>query len=74
MDSRLAFDRKVKSKLYARYGVREFWLVDLRHDAVEAYDLPGRDGYHRQREFSGDQRIAPASVSPAPTPNEIIRR
>jgi Uma2 family endonuclease len=29
----LAFDRKVKSRLYARYGIAEFWLVDLRTTA-----------------------------------------
>jgi Uma2 family endonuclease len=70
----LAFDRKIKSRLYARYGIAEFWLIDLQHDDVIVYDLPGRDCYERQREFRGDQPIAPTAVSPAPTPNEIIRR
>jgi Uma2 family endonuclease len=73
-DSSLAFDRKVKSELYARYGICEFWLVDLRHDLVTVYDRPSRDGYERERGFRDDEHIAPAAVSPAPTPNEIIRR
>jgi hypothetical protein len=41
---------------------------------VTVYDLPGREGYERQREFRGDEPIAPTSVVPAATPNEIIRR
>jgi Uma2 family endonuclease len=27
-DSNLAYDRDVKARLYARHGIREFWLID----------------------------------------------
>ncbi len=26
--SSMAYDRKVKAALYARYGIREFWVID----------------------------------------------
>lgn len=45
-DSSLAFDRAVKLPLYAREGVREVWLVDLRNQRIERHAEP-RDGAYR---------------------------
>ena len=45
-DSSLTFDMRVKAPLYAREGIPELWIVDLRHDALLVYRLavPGRYG------------------------------
>src|SRR5262245_59515823 len=45
--------REYKSSLYARAGVPEYWVVDLRRDQIEVYRSPGQSpgasygwGYH----------------------------
>jgi Uma2 family endonuclease len=44
-DTSLRFDRNVKIPLYARQGVPEAWIVDLRGDAVLTYGEPSEHGY-----------------------------
>lgn len=39
-------DRTVKKKLYARYGVKEYWLVEPEEETIEILTL-GRRGYER---------------------------
>ena len=34
-------DRKVKLKLYDKYGVDEYWIVDTRARAIEVYRREG---------------------------------
>lgn len=43
-------DRVVKRKLYAKYGVKEYWLVDPDGRAVEVLVL-GQEGYQTFRVF-----------------------
>lgn len=43
-------DRLVKRKLYAKYGVKEYWLVDPDGRAVEVLVL-GQEGYQTFRVF-----------------------
>jgi Uma2 family endonuclease len=50
-------DRDVKGNLYARFGVPEYWIVDLETRAIETRRDPGPDGRHR-------------AVSTVPTPGE----
>lgn len=48
-DSSLEYDRSVKAPLYARSGVRELWIVNLRDERIELYrDLAGKDYKTRQ--------------------------
>ncbi|MDQ2857504.1 MAG: Uma2 family endonuclease [Candidatus Eremiobacteraeota bacterium] len=42
-DSSLAYDRTAKRARYARAGVKEYWVVDLRHELVERYLPAGAD-------------------------------
>jgi len=44
-DSSLAYDRQIKLPLYASFGVREVWLVDLEAGAIEVYRQPGPSEY-----------------------------
>jgi len=44
-DTTVRFDRLVKSRLYARAGIAEFWLCLAADAAVEVYRGPGADGY-----------------------------
>ncbi|MBA2692732.1 MAG: Uma2 family endonuclease [Rubrobacter sp.] len=55
-DTSLAHDRDVKVPLYARYGIPEYWIVDLSNREVLAYSRP-EDGKYRitERVKSGDE-------------------
>jgi Uma2 family endonuclease len=44
-DTSLKTDRGAKLELYARAGIREFWIVDLTTDGVFVHRNPGSDGY-----------------------------
>jgi Uma2 family endonuclease len=59
MDSSGAHDRRVKLPIYARAGVREVWLVDVKETTVEAHRQPMVDRYR-------DQRLADRSGGLAP--------
>ena len=59
--STAAHDRVGKLPLYARYGVRECWLVDDERQAVEVYRLAaGAPEYHLAATFRpGDRATTP---------------
>lgn len=44
-DTSLATDRGAKLELYARAGIREFWIVNLTTDGVLVYRSPSGDTY-----------------------------
>ncbi len=45
VDSSLRFARTVKLPLYARAGIAEFWIVDLKRGVLTAYRQPSGSGY-----------------------------
>ena len=69
-ESSLTFDREHKGSLYARGGVRDYWIVNLVDRALEVYRDPGQDpaapyGWrYRTVEWLGP----PAAVSPLGLP------
>jgi len=44
-DSSLRFDRTIKLPLYARAGIAEFWIVDLKRRVLDAYRRPAGSEY-----------------------------
>lgn len=50
-DSSLSFDRGYKRGLYARSGVREYWVVDARRGTVTVYTDPHGDEFAAEREY-----------------------
>lgn len=42
-DTTLVYDREVKGSLYARSGIAEYWVVNLRDRHLEVYCDPGAD-------------------------------
>lgn len=58
-DATLEYDRSTKVPLYARSGIAEVWLVNLRGGAIEVFRAPGVQGYARVTRIERGQRIAP---------------
>ncbi len=57
-ESSLRFDREVKLPLYARAGIAEFWLVDLRQRVIEVYRWPEAGAYLEKAVHAPGDRIA----------------
>ena len=49
-------DRVLKRRLYGRFGVKEYWLVDLMNRSVEVYAL-GQDGLELKASYRGDDEL-----------------
>ena|SRR2546421_2561365 len=45
-------DRVIKARLYARYRVREYWIVDPKSQTLEIFELRGR-AYRRTSRYAG---------------------
>ncbi len=44
-DSSLRYDREQKARLYALYGIVEYWLINLTNNSIEVYRQPQGDNY-----------------------------
>ncbi len=53
-------DRETKFLAYARFGIRWYWIVDLRRRILEEYELVGKS-YGRLVEVPFDEPFAPRS-------------
>ena len=49
-------DRHYKKTLYARHGVKEYWIVDPNAKTVEVYSL-GEKGFELVRSYKADERL-----------------
>ena len=47
-DSSLAYDRKTKLALYARAGIAQYVIVNLKGRCIEIYEQPGDEGSYQQ--------------------------
>lgn len=47
-DATLRLDRKTKQAVYARNGIAEYWIVNLKNNTLEVYREPQGDHYHSQ--------------------------
>lgn len=56
--STLARDRRAKVPRYARCGVPQVWIIDLRAKCVHSFASPGADGYATVRQCKGDDALA----------------
>ncbi|WP_201324439.1 Uma2 family endonuclease [Pseudanabaena sp. lw0831] len=57
-DSTIAYDRDVKSPLYAANGISEMWLFDVNKKVVEGYSQPSASGYKRMQRYEQNETLA----------------
>ena len=60
-DSSLAYDRRIKSALYARKHVRELWILDVVGKALDVYRRPSANGYREHQRLVRGKRVAMAA-------------
>ena len=49
-------DRTYKRRLYAKYGIKEFWIIDPSEETVEVFTL-GRRGYDRAKLYKKEEAL-----------------
>jgi Uma2 family endonuclease len=58
-ESSIDYDREIKTGVYARKGVREYWVVDLNENVIWCYTDPDRGAYQRLRRCESGDSVAP---------------
>lgn len=64
-DAKLTFDMETKVPLYARAGIAEAWLVDLREHVVRVFRDPSASGYRSTFTISGEQALSALALPTA---------
>ena len=57
-DSTIAYDREVKSPLYASVGIPEMWLFDVNKKAIEGYSYPSASGYKQINRYEQNDTLS----------------
>ena len=57
-DTSLHYDRTVKLPLYARAGIAEVWIVDIKRQAIDVHRAPGADGYGEVTTHRAGDRVS----------------
>ena len=55
----ILFNRKIKKKLYASYGIPEYWIINLEILCVEVHRNPFQDSYTQMKVLHGSDIISP---------------
>lgn len=58
-DESLSHDRKRKAPLYARHGIPEFWLVNLKTSSLEVFRAPLEGDYQNRTVFRAGDSVSP---------------
>jgi Uma2 family endonuclease len=61
-DSSLAYDRERKARVYARNGIADYWILNLRDGVLELHRAPQGDGYRRIDTLGPGQQISPLAA------------
>jgi Uma2 family endonuclease len=69
-ESSLSFDREDKGGLYARAGIRDYWIVNLVDPLLEVYRDPGEDPtalygsrYRRVERLGPGETVSPLALA-----------
>jgi Uma2 family endonuclease len=59
-DATFKKDRQRKAALYARFGIREYWVVNALTMKNDVFTEPTPSGYGREQEWPADAALSPA--------------
>lgn len=62
-DSSLEYDSSTKLRLYASFGIPEYWIIDIRTKRVLVHRQPTADGYREVSVQAGGDSLALAADS-----------
>ncbi|MDR3493422.1 MAG: Uma2 family endonuclease [Ancalomicrobiaceae bacterium] len=65
-DTSLSFDLGLKAALYARLGVREYWVIDAVKRETHVHLMPRPDGYAAVRAYDETIRLVPELMRQVP--------
>jgi Uma2 family endonuclease len=72
-EASLAYDLEEKLPAYARNGIREVWIFNLRENVIEVYRDPLAEGYGTKLVVRGDEGVSPLAFSDIEVkPSEVI--
>ena len=57
-DTSVAYDRRVKARLYAEMGIPEMWIVDVSRQRIDVLDTIDRGEYTRTRPFGPSETVS----------------
>jgi Uma2 family endonuclease len=60
-DTTLRFDLTTKALLYARVGIREYWVMDIAQRSIHIHRLPTPDGYAQVSIHTAEEMVALAA-------------
>ncbi len=58
----LAYDRGLKAQLYARYGVRELWVIDANQRRAYAHTAPKAGAWERIAEYGPEDALTCSAI------------
>ena len=58
-DSSLSYDQSTKAGVYARFGVREYWVIDAQTHSTRVHLEPGAIGYAVVRDVAASETLTP---------------
>jgi Uma2 family endonuclease len=58
-DSSITYDLNHKAKLYASFGVREYWVINANRQTTTAHLGPGAEGYASVTTYDADVLLTP---------------
>jgi Uma2 family endonuclease len=71
-DSSLLYDRRRKLPLYARYGIAEVWIVNLRDNHIEVHRQPNATGYQERAVYERGGTLSPLTFPDIAIPCDEI--
>jgi Uma2 family endonuclease len=70
--SSLSKDRNKKGRIYARAGLLEYWIVNLRGECIEVYREPGPTGFASRTLFFAGEHVRPLAFPELALPVSLI--
>lgn len=58
-DSSIQFDKGRKAKLYAEFGISEYWVADVNGRSILVFREPEAEGYRSCQVFGADGAVSP---------------